>query len=50
MNNIYLDGNLDGSGKTPLEQIKDGNAISSKYSSTVLKFKVPNMVIVFSNT
>ena len=33
-----------------LEQIKDGNAISSKYSSTVLKFKVPNMVIVFSNS
>ena len=33
-----------------LEQIKDGNAISSKYSSTVLKFKIPNIVIVFSNT
>ena len=35
---------------TVLEQIKDGNAISSKYSSTVLKFKIPNMVVVFSNT
>ena len=35
---------------TVLEQIKDGNAISSKYSRTVLKFKIPNMVMVFSNT
>ena len=35
---------------TVLEQIKDGNAISSKYASTVLKFKTPNVVIVFSNT
>ena len=33
-----------------LEQIKDDNAISSKYSSTVLKFKIPNIVVVFSNT
>ena len=33
-----------------LEQIKDGNAISSKYSSTILKFKIPNIVVVFSNT
>ena len=33
-----------------LEQIKDGNAISSKYSSAVLKFKIPNIVVVFSNT
>ena len=32
-----------------LELIKDGNAISSKYNSQVLTFKVPNMVIVFSN-
>ena len=35
---------------TVLEQIKDGNAISSKYSSTILKFKIPNIVIVFSNS
>ena len=34
---------------TVLEQIKDGNAVSSKYASTVLKFKTPNVVIVFSN-
>ena len=32
-----------------LEQIKDGCAISSKYNSTVLSFKVPNILIVFSN-
>ena len=32
-----------------LEQIKDGCAISSKYNSTVLTFKVPNVLIVFSN-
>ena len=32
-----------------LEQIKDGCAIFSKYNSTVLSFKVPNILIVFSN-
>ena len=32
-----------------LESIKDGSAMSSKYSSDVLRFKIPNIVIVFSN-
>ena len=32
-----------------LEQIKDGCAISSKYNSTVLTFKIPNILIIFSN-
>ena len=35
---------------TVLEQIKDGNAISSRYSSTVLKFKIPNMVVLFPDS
>ena len=33
-----------------LEHIKDGTAISSKYSSKVLRFKIPNILIVFSNS
>ena len=32
-----------------LEQIKDGRASSTKYSSQLLNFKRPNIVIVFSN-
>ena len=32
-----------------LEEIKDGQAISSKYNSKVLEFKKPNILIVFSN-
>ena len=32
-----------------LEAIKDGIAVSSKYNSDVLHFKVPNVVVVFSN-
>ncbi len=32
-----------------LEAIKDGNAISGKYQSEVVRFKTPNVVIVFSN-
>ena len=32
-----------------LENIKDGYLISSKYKSTVLKIKTPNVIIVFSN-
>ena len=32
-----------------LEAIKDGNAINRKYHSEVLRFKTPNIVIVFSN-
>ena len=32
-----------------LEGIKDGQLISSKYNSKVLKLKTPNIVIVFSN-
>ena len=35
---------------TVLEHIKDGSAVSSKYNSTVLTFKSPNLVIVFSNS
>ena len=32
-----------------LEHIKDGCALSSKYSSQVITFKTPNIIIVFSN-
>ena len=32
-----------------LEAIKDGQALSSKYNSSILNFKTPNTVIVFSN-
>ena len=32
-----------------LEDIKDGAATSSKYDSRVIKFKTPNIVMVFSN-
>ena len=42
-------GNSSDQNYTVLEQIKDGCAISSKYNSTMLSFKVPNLVIVFSN-
>ena len=33
-----------------LESIKDGIAVSSKYNNDVVHFKVPNIVIVFSNS
>ena len=32
-----------------LESIKDGTAVSSKYNNDVMRFKIPNVVIVFSN-
>ena len=32
-----------------LEQIKDGCASSTKYCSRMLNFRIPNIVIVFSN-
>ena len=32
-----------------LEMIKDGRAVSSKYLTKTLQFKVPNVVMVFSN-
>ena len=32
-----------------IEEIKDGNAISAKYSSSILNIKIPNAVVVFSN-
>ena len=32
-----------------LEMIKDGRAVSSKYLTKALRFKVPNVVMVFSN-
>ena len=32
-----------------LEKIKDGQAISPKYDSSILNFKIPNTVMVFSN-
>ncbi len=32
-----------------LENIKDGRAISSKYASEIIRFRTPNVVIVFSN-
>ena len=33
-----------------LEDIKDGSATTSKYDNQVLKFKTPNIVMVFSNS
>ena len=33
-----------------LENLKDGCSIASKYSSEIIQFKTPNVVIVFSNT
>ena len=32
-----------------IEEIKDGNAISTKYNSSVLDIKIPNTVVVFAN-
>ena len=32
-----------------LESIKDGSAVSSKYNNDVMRFKIPNVVVVFSN-
>ena len=32
-----------------LKNIKDGRSIASKYSSEIIQFKTPNVVIVFSN-
>ena len=32
-----------------LESIKDGTAVSSKYNNDVMRFKIPNVVAVFSN-
>lgn len=34
---------------TILESIKDGIAVSSKYNSNILQFKIPNVVVVFAN-
>ena len=33
-----------------LEDIKDGAATTSKYDNQVIKFKTPNIVMVFSNS
>ena len=32
-----------------LEALKDGKAVSSKYDNEILRFKIPNIVAVFSN-
>ena len=32
-----------------LESIKDGSAVSSMYNNDVVRFKIPNVVVVFSN-
>ena len=32
-----------------LESIKDGTAVSSKYNNDVMRFKIQNVVVVFSN-
>ena len=32
-----------------LESIKDGTAVASKYNNNVMRFKIPNIVVVFSN-
>ena len=41
--------NHDSANYTILEAIKDGIAVSSKYNSEILQFKIPNIVVVFSN-
>ena len=33
-----------------LESVKDGIAVSSKYNNDIIRFKVPNILIVFSNS
>ena len=35
--------------KDALEKMKDGEAVASKYDSQQLEFRVPNVVMVFSN-
>lgn len=47
--NIPRSFNVDVAAYTLLEEIKDGQAISSKYDSKFLSFKKPNILIVFSN-
>jgi len=32
-----------------LEEIKDGNAVSTKYDSSIFALNIPNIVLVFSN-
>ena len=32
-----------------LEILKDGSAVSVKYNSLIVNFKVPNIVVIFSN-
>ena len=32
-----------------LENIKDGQEEASKYNSEIIKFRTPNIVVVFSN-
>ena len=32
-----------------LEQIKDGHATASRYSSEILRFRTPNVVVIFFN-
>ena len=32
-----------------LEDIKDGKALATKYNSKMMRFKTPNVIIVFSN-
>ena len=32
-----------------IESIKDGTAVTSKYNNDIIRFKIPNIVVVFSN-
>ena len=32
-----------------IEAIKDGTAVSSKYNNNIIRFKIPNVLVVFSN-
>lgn len=32
-----------------LESLKDGTAVSSKYNNEIIRFKIPNVIVVFSN-
>ena len=47
--NLPRSANLDVCNYSVLEQIKDGTATTSKYNNDIIRFKTPNILIVFSN-
>ena len=49
MFNVGKANTFDGVNYEVLEKIKDGKLVASKYDSAELRFKTPNVVVVFSN-